>query len=169
MITARELDSVVLKALGTTAAACLVAGMVGSHLVYNWTASVPIGLYWLTRGEQLQRGDVVAFGVPPRVEQLVEERRYLPRGALLLKPVAAIPGDQVCTDSGAFVVNGRSFGRMLEHDSERRPMPQHSVCDVVPAGEVYVASIAPMSFDSRSFGPVKLSSIRGKVTPLWTY
>jgi type IV secretory pathway protease TraF len=39
----------------------------------------------------------------------------------------------------------------------------------VSEGLVFVASHYATSFDSRTFGPVTLSDIRGTVTPLWTY
>ena len=41
-------------------------------------------------------------------------------------------------------------------------------CGEVPPGQAFVATPAPLSFDSRYFGPVLLATLT-VVTPLWTY
>ena len=50
-----------------------------------------------------------------------------------------------------------------------RPLPHDERCGRLPEGDVFVASHFATSFDSRTFGPVPLTDIRGTVTPLWTY
>jgi len=139
------------------------------RLIYNWTESLPVGFYWLGPNPKPARGDLVAFPIPDDVRWLVHERRYVPDGAYLVKPVVALPGDQVCTDDGVFKVNDEVIGRVLTQDRAGRPLPHADVCKAVPPGEVYVASHHPRSFDSRTFGSVPLSAIRGTVTPLWTF
>jgi conjugative transfer signal peptidase TraF len=147
---------------------CLAAA-VGSHLLWNWTPSLPRGLYWLSHDRTAQVGSLVAFPVPKSVERLVIERKYLPPGAWLVKPVVATSGDRVCTDARTLVVDGQNLGRVLTEDSAQRPLPWATVCGPLSEGQVFVASHYEKSFDSRTFGPVPLGALRGTVTPLWTY
>ena len=147
---------------------CLAAA-VGSHLLWNWTPSLPRGLYWLSHDRTAQVGSLVAFPVPKSVEPLVVERRYLPPGGLLVKPIVAVGGDCVCTDSRALVIQGETFGRVLTEDSAQRPLPWAKVCGPLSEGQVFVASRHEKSFDSRTFGPVPIGALRGTVTPLWIY
>jgi conjugative transfer signal peptidase TraF len=169
-LTARELEALLVRAAFATACASALACLVGSHLLWNWTASLPLGLYWLSPGERRARpGDLVAFPVPQAVRQLVQERRYLPPDALLVKPVVAAEADRVCTEGGTLRVNDVPFGAVVTEDTRGRPLPHPEVCGPLARGLVYVASRFPTSFDSRSFGAVPRSAIRGTVTPLWTY
>jgi conjugative transfer signal peptidase TraF len=151
-----------------SALACILAW----HLIWNWTPSLPLGLYWLSRGAPPARGELVAFPVPSNVEDLVRDRKYLPPGAMLVKTVVAGAGDRVCTEDGTFTVNGHALaggGRIAATDTAGRPLPHYEGCGPVPEGWVYVASHYARSFDSRTFGPVRASDIRGTVMPLWTY
>jgi conjugative transfer signal peptidase TraF len=146
--------------------------MLAWHLVWNWTPSLPLGLYWLSRGASPARGKLVAFPVPGSVQDLVRDRRYLPPGAMLIKAVVATPGDRVCTEGETFRVNDQPLaggGQILTEDTAGRPLPHYEGCGPVPEGWFYVASHYATSFDSRTFGPVSASDIRGTVTPLWTY
>jgi conjugative transfer signal peptidase TraF len=148
-----------------SALACTVA----SHLLWNWTPSLPLGLYWLSPDRPIAVGTLVALPVPRDVQELVRERKYLPPGAVLIKPVVALSGDHVCTDGGTLVVNGSVLGAVPTEDSAKRPLPHANGCGPLSEGQVFLASHYPKSFDSRTFGPVSLDQIRGTVTPLWTY
>jgi len=149
----------------TTALGCLGA----SHLIWNRTASLPLGLYLRSSKERACEGELVALRVPPSVRPLVHDRRYLPDGSLLIKPVAAVAGDVVCTRRGVLTINGAPFGPVLSRDSLGRALPVYEGCGALPQGQVFLASHHPGSFDSRSFGPVDIHALKGSVTPLWTY
>lgn len=154
----------------TTAAASI---LLARHLIVNVTASMPLGLYWLspaTPTALLVRGQLVAFPVPPSVRGLVDERHYLPLPprASLLKEIVALPGDSVCTEAGVLAINGQVFGAVRESDTRGRPLPHPAFCGPLPAGQLFVASPHPQSFDSRAFGPIAEDALRGTVTPLWT-
>lgn len=168
-MTARDLFRLYAAAFGMAALAAALVALLASHLIWNWTPSLPRGLYWLSRGEAPEVGRLMAFPVPVGVRALVHERRYLPPGAVLVKPVVAVAGDRVCAIDGSFWVNGRSLGRIPTEDSAGRPLPHFEGCGAVARGLVYVASHYATSFDSRTFGPVATADVRGRVTPLWTY
>ena len=169
MNPARELRRLYALAFGATALLSVGLGLVANHLIVNCTRSLPLGLYWISRGTGPGRGDLVAVPVPASVRTLVRERRYLPEGALLLKRVVAWPGDRVCTEGGVFSINDAPFGALESHDSAGRSLPQLTFCGMVADGELYLASRAPHSFDSRVFGPVFATDVRGTVTPVWTF
>jgi hypothetical protein len=71
------------RVLATTVLLSAAVAGLARHLIVNSTESMPLGLYWLSRGQPPHRRDLVAF--PDNVRELVHDRRYLPDGALLLK------------------------------------------------------------------------------------
>ena len=171
-MTAGELSHLLVRLLGVTALVSALACLFAAHLLCNLTPSLPLGLYWMTRGAPralAKEGALVAFAVPAAVRDLVRERHYLPPGALLVKTVVATAGDRVCTEGGALTVNGKGLGAILTEDTAGRPLPHYEGCGAVPDGWLYVASHYAKSFDSRTFGPIRVSDIRAGVTPLWTY
>ena len=169
VMSALDLSRLHLRLLGAAALASAFACLLAWHLIWNWTPSLPLGLYWLSRGAPPTPGALVAFAVPAAVRDLVRDRHYLPSGAMLIKHVVATPGDRVCTDAGTFTINGQALGPILTEDTAGRALPHYEGCGPVPEGLLYVASHHAKSFDSRTFGPVPMADIRGTVTPLWTY
>jgi conjugative transfer signal peptidase TraF len=144
------------------------ASAIASLLVWNLSASLPRGLYRRESGVVPRRGEVVCFPPPPAAAALIAERAYLPPGTSLLKVIVALPGDRVCIDDVSFTANGEYFGPVARYDSAGRDLAPFRFCGVVPAGSAFVATRASLSFDSRYFGPVPLSSVN-VVVPLWTY
>jgi type IV secretory pathway protease TraF len=61
-------------------------------LVWNASASVPVGLYRAAFGT-LEHGDFALVHTPDSVSMLADERGYLPVGVPLIKRVAAVVGD----------------------------------------------------------------------------
>jgi conjugative transfer signal peptidase TraF len=136
------------------------------RVTWNDSASVPRGLYLRRPSVPVSLGSTVIFPIPTAVRPLVTERSYLPARNTLMKIVVALPGDRVCLDHGEYRVNDRLLASVLSSDSLGRPLPLFRFCDVVPAGQAFVATTAPLSFDSRYYGPVPLASLT-VVTPLW--
>jgi conjugative transfer signal peptidase TraF len=156
-------------ALLATAVATAATSVVAAHLLCNVTPSMPLGLYLMRRGPtSVAPHDLVAFPVPPSVRDLVRERHYLGDGARLLKPVAAVAGDDVCIDGDALAISGIPAARLRSADSEGRPLPRDARCGPIAPGFVYVLASDPRSFDSRVFGPVDVRTL-ATVTPLWTF
>lgn len=137
-------------------------------LVWNVSASAPIGLYRVVSGA-VTRGDLVLVRAPDAVAQLAAERGYLPAGVPLIKRVAAVAGDQVCAVDGLVTINGEAVGRQLRADGIGRPLPHWQGCETIESGSLFLLmEDAEASFDSRYFGPVPDVNVIGKLAPLWT-
>jgi conjugative transfer signal peptidase TraF len=151
-------------------AAALVATTTfsGRFFVWNLSPSLPRGLYILERRALPVRDAVVSFRPPPNAAALIAARGYLPPGVSLLKTIVALPGEAACIDGRSFAANGRVIGPVASRDSHGRPLVPFWFCGEVPSGVAFVATSAPLSFDSRYFGPVPLSSLTVAV-PVWTF
>jgi conjugative transfer signal peptidase TraF len=137
------------------------------RLLWNASASAPIGLYTVTPGAWLERGDMAIAWVPERYRQLAADRRYVPLDVPLVKRVAAYGGDKVCAIGTEIVINGRPAAKRQISDSKGRPMPKGSGCIRLYGREVFLLMDNPASFDGRYFGATKGADIIGKARLLW--
>jgi len=138
-------------------------------LVWNETASAPVGLYRVIAANPLLRGDLVLALPPPGVQRLTAQRGYLALGVPLIKHVAALTGDRICADARHVAINGRTVAIRLERDGQGRPLSGWRGCKTLTAHEVFLLNAAvPQSFDGRYFGVVSATAILGKLVPLWT-
>ena len=137
------------------------------RLIWNASASAPIGLYRVVSGAP-ERGDFVLVRIPKSIEKLAAIRGYLPAGVPLIKRIAAVAGDDVCAFNGAIIVNGEIVVRQHDVDRAGRPLPRWNECRELVQGEFFLLGDAPDSFDSRYFGPVSSARVIGRLAPLWT-
>lgn len=139
------------------------------RLVWNVTASAPVGLYRVEAAVALQRGDFVLAWLPDAVRELAAERAYLPANVPLVKRVAALAGDTICREQARVTINGIAAATARRADSRGRSLPQWNGCRTLGQKEVFLLMpTVPDSFDGRYFGPIATSSIIGKLVPLWT-
>ena len=132
-----------------------------AHLFLSTTESMRPGLYWLSPGERVERGDVAIACVPSAFAQWALSAGVLkvdPRCdgvEPVLKRVVAVEGDQVTLTQRGVFVNGH-----LEPDSQRRrvfrdrPIPAVNLGNVrLRAGEtLLLGDHRSASFDGRYFG-----------------
>lgn len=161
--------------LGVTLLAALGIGLpivIGPlpRLIYNASASAPLGFYRLVLDTAIARGDLVLARLPPSVAKLAADRRYLPLSVPVVKHVAALTGDRLCVQSGVVAVNSRIAARALQMDSEGRPLMAWRGCRTLRPGEIFLLMPdVPASFDGRYFGPIPETLIVGRLVPLWTW
>lgn len=137
-------------------------------LVWNASASAPIGLYRVVSGAP-QRGDLVLVRTPESAAKLAAERGYLPLNVPLVKRVAALSGNEVCAFHEAIFVEGKIAALRLKTDRAGRPLPWWNDCRELGAGEFFLLTDNRSdSFDSRYFGPVSRANLIGRLIPLWT-
>jgi conjugative transfer signal peptidase TraF len=140
------------------------------RLVYNATASAPLGFYRLISADRLDRGDLVLAHLPSAAARLAADRGYLPLSVPVVKRVAALAGDLVCADSGIVVINDRIVAETFPIDRDGRPLPAWHGCRTLAQGEVFLLMAdVPASFDGRYFGPIPSAAIIGRLVSLWTW
>lgn len=137
-------------------------------LVYNATASAPVGLYRLLSSTSLNRGDLVLATAPPTARTLAAERGYLPADVPLVKRIAALHGDIVCADGSSISINGTRVAGRLSVDAQDRQLPSWNGCRTLGPDDLFLLMPdVPQSFDSRYFGPIAKEAVRGRLVPLW--
>ena len=138
-------------------------------LIWNASASVPIGLYAVHPAGALHVTELVMVQPPEALASFLDERRYLPRGVPMLKRVLALPGQTVCRTDRAIAVDGIAMGDALNRDRSGRPLPVWQGCRRIPAGEVFLMNRqSEDSLDGRYFGLLPVTTIVGRADPLWT-
>lgn len=156
-------------AFAVFALGCLgLAGRLSPALaLVNESPSVPRGLYVRDPGASLRPGVLVATPQPPLA------RAYLaglgvPSGVRLLKRVAAAEGDMVCRRGERLQV-GRRVARVFARDRRGAGLPAWSGCRRLAADELFLLGDTPGSFDSRYFGPVRVSDVDGVFREVLTW
>ncbi len=134
-------------------------------LLWNASASVPVGLYLVEPRGEIARGSLAVARLPLAVRSLSDRRGYVPARVPIIKRVAALPGDYVCARGAVLLVGGRAVDRQ-RRDSVGRRLPWWDGCGRLARG-VLLLGEHPESFDGRYFGPVSSDLILGKATPLW--
>jgi conjugative transfer signal peptidase TraF len=175
-MTAGRLASVrriVLVAIAIAAFTFETCSLLGIRI--NTSTSLPLGLYVATSTEE---SSLIEFCPPEPFASLAILRGYrdggscADGGAPLLKPIVARPGDIVDLSERGIAVNGSLLPNTvpLNRDTKGRPIQhwpfgRYSVAE----GTVWAASsYNARSFDSRYFGPIDLSAVRGHLRPLVT-
>ena len=158
--------------MGVTSATLILSMLVSmpKYFLWNASASVPIGLYFSRPKAVVHVGDLAVTELPTRVRNLADQRGYLPLGVLLIKPVSAQSGAQVCRYGFKIRVNGQVTVVAKSTDRMHRLMPIWTGCRHLPSDEVFLMNPAVSdSFDGRYFGPTKLELVRGRALPLFTF
>lgn len=157
-------------AIGATGAAILLTSAAfppTPRLVWNASASAPIGLYSVTPGDLAEPGHMVIARVPGPFRRLAATRRYLPMNVPLVKRVAAAAGDEVCALGQEIFVNGRWIAERRVTDGAGRAMPMWSGCVRLRGRQLFLLMDAAASFDGRYFGVTEGTDVVGKARLLW--
>ena len=92
-------------------------------LIWNASASVPIGLYVVHPIGELHASELVVVQPPGALASFLDERRYLPKGVPMLKRILALPGQTVCRADRSITVDGIAMGEALDRDSPADRFP----------------------------------------------
>lgn len=139
------------------------------RIVWNASASAPIGLYRIQPDRDPSLGSLVAIAPPPQLGRWMTARGYLGENVPLLKHVAAKGGQRVCRIGSFVSVDGRPVAVALSHDRAGRPLPVWHGCRTLGADELLLLNPAhPDSLDGRYFGPLPTSTVLGRAIPIFT-
>jgi len=115
-------------ALGCGCVAATIVAPPLPRLLWNASASAPVGLYRVEPGRPVIRGDMVIARTPIAVRALAASRHYIPANVPLVKRVAGVPGDQICAIGSTITLNGRALATRRASDRLGRPLPWWSGC-----------------------------------------
>ncbi len=138
-------------------------------LIWNASASAPIGLYLIQPADDLDVTDLVAVTAPPLIAEFLSDRGYLPMGIPMMKRILALPGVTVCRHGVEIIVYGSTIGHARARDKAGRKMPVWQGCRRIGDDEVFLMNFdVPDSVDGRYFGPFPRASVIGSALPVWT-
>lgn len=153
-------------ALGA-AASLLAVAPTCKLLLWNTTASAPVGLYGLQKAGRLAVGTWVVVAPPPRVARDLAQRRLLPFGVPLLKRVAAVAPAQVCRFGAELRIDSAPVAVALARDRAGSSLPVWDGCVRLNARQVFLLNPDPRSFDGRYFGVTDRARITATARQIW--
>lgn len=162
----RQSGRVGLLVVSAIAIAMLVVSLTSSsaRLVWNFTPSIPTGLYtiedryWVT-------GDRVALRPTGKLREILQAYGVLKDGRLLMKRIAAASGDTVCRLGLDVSVNGTT----LAFASADEKLPNWSGCFRLNPDEILLLGETSNSFDGRYFGLTSASEVVGPLHAVITF
>ena len=129
-------------------------------VIWNASKSVPVGWYWVEhRNPNLHEFAVIKLEDWPQI--YAAQRGYLPEKVWLLKPVAAVYPAVVCRFGNYVFVDGNRVAKAKNFDHQHRHLASWKGCHVLQFDELFVIARPKNSFDSRYFGPIKISQVTG--------
>ncbi|HEY9092254.1 S26 family signal peptidase [Parasphingorhabdus sp.] len=154
-------------AIGAIAITATVA--MPRRLIWNASASVPVGLYAVQEVNQFRVGDLLAATPPPEIEEFLADGGYMPANVPLIKHVAALPGQTICRIGSTITVDMRVVGKARKRDSRGRLLPYWQDCLTLVPQQIFLMNTnIPDSLDGRYFGPFEHSDIIGRAVAIWT-
>lgn len=151
----------------------IIAGTVGMHwLNTEWRLGLTFAelrclegtafLIDVEREVAAERGDMLAY----RARGLMP---IAPDGQVVVKLVAAVPGDRVRVDASGIYINDVKWGELNPITMERTGWTVQRVTRefVVGEGELLMLGDQPRSYDGRYWGPIRINQLEGKAWRLW--
>lgn len=141
-----------------------------TKLVYNPSASAPIGYYWVDEfdgNSELKIGLHVVIPTPIQYRLMAAKRHYLPINVPLIKKVVALSGDEICRQHQTISINEKPVAVALIADKKGRKLPSWTGCFVLKNDEFFALMDANDSFDGRYLGALKMESIIGIASFIW--
>lgn len=139
------------------------------RLLWNASASAPLGLYHLHKTDHPHVGQLVAILPPAPLARWMAGRHYLPEGVPLLKHIAALPGQRFCRHGVTITIDGKTVATAKPRDIRGRALPVWSGCRTVPANTLLLMNPSiPDSLDGRYFGALPARNVLGQAIPIIT-
>jgi len=139
------------------------------RVIWNASASAPLGLYRVLPERDPPLGALVAVTPPTRLASWLTARGYLGENVPLLKHIAAKAGQRVCRNGNIVSVDAQPVVVALPHDRLGRPLPAWRGCRTLSTSELLLLNPArPDSLDGRYFGVLPASTVLGRAVPVLT-
>lgn len=154
---------------GIVALGATIASPPVPRLVWNASASAPVGLYVVSPDVPVAAGDMVVARTPDPWRLLAARRHYLPANVPLVKRVVAAQGDIVCARGSEVSINNVPAVTRRARDLRGRILPWWEGCLRLGKGDAFLLMVDQKnSFDGRYFGATRGRDIVGKAHLLWT-
>lgn len=138
-------------------------------LIINETPSMQKGLYVrIGEATDLKSGEIVAMPMPTSAKEYLVGKLGYPANTLLIKRVAALPGDIVCRQRDTLTVAGKVL-QAKARDRRGNVLPHWQGCQKLSNEEIFVQGDHPGSFDSRYFGPVSQRALSGTYRQVFSW
>jgi conjugative transfer signal peptidase TraF len=155
-------------ALGIAVLGATIAMPPVPRLVWNASASAPVGLYVVSPGVPVAAGDMVVARTPDPWRALAARRHYLPANVPLVKRVVAARGDRICARGSLISINGVPAVTRRARDARGRILPWWEGCIRLGNRDAFLLMAGEdASFDGRYFGATRGRDILGKAHLLW--
>lgn len=149
----------------------------GFNLFINSSDSLPKGIYRVTTGQSIQKGDLVLACLKEEDAKLAFKRGYIGLGSCpshhagIGKYVAAAEGDWVELNETGTRVNEIPvpLSKAARADGHGQDLPNINLKVRLSADEFVLINPAANSFDSRYLGLFDRSQVQGHLTPLLTF
>ncbi|MEM8821357.1 MAG: S26 family signal peptidase [Pseudomonadota bacterium] len=137
-------------------------------LVWNASASVPIGFYAVQPLDAPSVGDLVVLEPPSQLGAWLLEHGYLGADVPLIKHIAALPGQHVCRVGVTVSIDGVTVATAKERNRFERPLPVWQGCQRLTDDQIFFLNPDPEArLDGRYFGPLPSDTIVGRAVPIW--
>lgn len=152
----KELKKILLKNFFLSLIFIFAVYVSSFFFVINITESLPRGIYFVSEFSQIEKGDIVIF------EPVAAAGNYIEKNCkYMMKIVAAFENDKVEIIDEHLYINNEDWGKVLKEDSKGNPLPQLTNIKITE-DEVFLATKAYKSFDSRYWGTLKKDKILKK-------
>ena len=165
----RARSSLLIGSAGIAVIAFSAVVLANPILLWNASASVPIGFYAVQPLDTPNVGDLVVLEPPSPLGDWLLEQGYLGADVPLIKQVAALPGQRVCRTGATVSIDGVTVATAKERDRFDRPLPVWQGCHWLADDQVFFLNPGTeASLDGRYFGPLPRDTIIGRAVPIWT-
>ncbi|HEX6448605.1 MAG TPA: signal peptidase I [Trebonia sp.] len=139
-----------------------VVGLVLTFKVYSIPSGSmentlrPGGRIWVQQGQDVRRGDIVLYDIPPDSGVRIAPGTYVKR-------LIGLPGDHVacCDAAGNVTVNGKALHEQAYLYPGNEPSAFRFSLTLGPGQAWVMGDHRSISFDSRGYGPVPVADITG--------
>ena len=134
------------------------------YIDFQHTRCLPWMVYLSTPiSKDIQKGDYIVFEAKNNV--FLGKRN----GEIVGKQVVGVPGDRVLISNDGVFINDTKIGHIEDYAAYKlnRPARSFDASYTVPTNNYFVAGTEPHSFDSRYWGVLDNSLIRGKIVGLF--
>ena len=157
---------------------CHVLWLKNYRLSYQNSLSMPQGWYLIIPVKfPIYPNETLVFTPPPEILPFLNQRGWLIPDDWLMKKAVGLPGDWVCIkniknknnnfNSPELFINAEPIAPILNKDKKNLPLPRLSFCRKLAHNEYFlISTYITRSFDSRYFGPVDASLIKGRAIKL---